>query len=295
MAEFLEIKTLSDGDLREALEAAIQACEAQLGIAITIHDLHGICRDAAGKPLLMRRNEHSHPLCRIERRNTIGRCRAHCVERVHAEATRLRRPFITGCWKGIREVVVPLVRGQHLIAVLYAGAWRSPRSNMQLDGVGQASEIRAEQVALPVLSDNQSRAIATQLELWGLGLFDWIERSRGGGPTGDDRRSLARRFIERHAHETLVLEDLASELHCSPSRTSHLVKELFGCSFRELLLRERIDRARVLLATSERPLALIAESCGFRNEYYFNRAFARRVGVPPGRWRATQRQRWNMG
>lgn len=279
------------GGLRARIEATIRACERELGLTITLHDLHGLCRDESGQPLLMRRNEHAHPLCRLERPRTMRRCNDHCVTQVHAEAARRRAPFATWCWKGIRELVVPLVRDEVLVAVLYAGAWRRPRARPRLEGVPRRSTILARQAELPLWDAARARHLAEHLSLWGHGLLELIERHRFT-PIGS-RAERIRRFLERHAHEAVGLEDLAVELGCSPSRAGHVVVEELGASWRELLQRERIDRAKVLLLTCERPLAWIAEACGFRSEYYFNRAFARRVGQPPGRWRAVQHQRWD--
>lgn len=290
MAAFTSIEPES-GDLRADIEAAIRACERGLGIAITIHDLHGICRDQRGEPLLTRRNEHGHALCRLDRARTVRHCQEHCVSLVHAEAARRRAPFATWCWKGIRELVVPLLRDDVLLALVYAGAWRRPRATPDLTRIPRAAAIARRQASLPLWDGERARDLARQLEPWGLGLLARIEASRL--VAGEDRATRIRRFLDRHAHEAITLDDLAAELGCSSSRAGHVVVEELGLGFRELLQRERIDRARVLLATSGRSLAVIAEACGFRNEYYFNRAFTKRVGTPPGRWRQAQNRRWD--
>jgi AraC-like DNA-binding protein len=78
---------------------------------------------------------------------------------------------------------------------------------------------------------------------------------------------------------------LAAHLHLSPSRTSHAVKEFTGMSFQDLLLKERMARATILLESSGDSLAEIAAKLGFENEFYFNRAFKKACGTPPGSFR----------
>ena len=101
----------------------------------------------------------------------------------------------------------------------------------------------------------------------------------------DRRQILIQEFLRRHAHEAVSLKDLGMELSLSPDRVRHLVRELCGKSFRELLEEERMLRAKALLLGTDRKLADVSESVGYPNEYCFNRAFVRHYGVPPGRFR----------
>ncbi|MGH2671523.1 MAG: helix-turn-helix domain-containing protein [Actinomycetota bacterium] len=48
--------------------------------------------------------------------------------------------------------------------------------------------------------------------------------------------------------------------------------------------RLRIDRARMLLRSTDRPVARIAAEVGFGDERYFRRIFKRRVGLTPGQF-----------
>ena len=104
-------------------------------------------------------------------------------------------------------------------------------------------------------------------------------------PPADRRMSLILEFIRRHAHKAVSLKELGKELSLSPDRARHLVRELCGRSFRELLEEERMLRARALLLGTDRKLADISESAGYPNEFCFNRAFVRHYGIPPGRYR----------
>ncbi len=78
---------------------------------------------------------------------------------------------------------------------------------------------------------------------------------------------------------------MAERAELSASRFTALYRATFGCSPQADLLDARIERARWWLTNSNLPLRTVAERCGFNDEYYFNRAFRQRVGVPPARYR----------
>ncbi|MGH2591871.1 MAG: helix-turn-helix domain-containing protein, partial [Actinomycetota bacterium] len=48
--------------------------------------------------------------------------------------------------------------------------------------------------------------------------------------------------------------------------------------------RLRIDRARMLFRSTDRPVARVAAEVGFGDERYFRRIFKRRVGLTPGQF-----------
>jgi AraC-like DNA-binding protein len=59
----------------------------------------------------------------------------------------------------------------------------------------------------------------------------------------------------------------------------------FGVSFSEHLKQYRIGKACELLASSAKPIALIAELTGFQNLSNFNRQFKTMKGITPSAFR----------
>lgn len=83
-------------------------------------------------------------------------------------------------------------------------------------------------------------------------------------------------------------EALAQRLALSVrSLTRKLAQE--GTGFKELQNQVRIEVARQLLATTDRPLASIARQAGFQSEAGFSRAFRKLTGVGPLEFRTAQR------
>ncbi len=81
------------------------------------------------------------------------------------------------------------------------------------------------------------------------------------------------------------IKEMACQLGVSPSRLSVLYKERFGLSPTEDLIQMRMDKAKLLLLSTDFKLQCIAQMCGFQNEYYFSRVFKERENMAPGAFR----------
>ncbi|MBN1675857.1 MAG: helix-turn-helix domain-containing protein [Kiritimatiellae bacterium] len=266
----------------------IEDVEGALGVRLTIHDRRGVFRTADGTSLVARRGHHTHPYCELNRKLTPGwdrHCWDHCLTYVETRAYRDQAPFLTLCWKGVREVVVPVIRDGGHVATIFAGAFRAPGGRGAPGAKDFPAAVRRIHAALPALTRRAATRIARILHTLGQGFLNVLDQIHLLKETDLDRRSIVRRFVYYHAQEPVRLADLAGSLDLSSSRTSHVVKALFGVSFQELLVRERIQRARALLLSSRYSVGEIARRVGIPNEYYFNRLFTRTVGIPPGRFR----------
>jgi AraC-like DNA-binding protein len=260
------------------------ACEREWSVTITVHDRGDVLRHPDGRWLLpWYRYVHRHTFCTTGRlRDTASdRCLAHCHVAVNQLAAVRPEGFVHSCWKGGSEVVVPIHRGGRHVLTLFGGVWR---------GTGEATDpqlaapLRDLARALPELRD--AVGIRSGLQLLGVALLAWGDDRRMQVTEDDHRRRAIRTWIEaRLANQEDGLEALAAHLSLSPSRTSHVVHDLFGQSFTELLITQRISQAQRLLATTSLPAAQIAERCGFSSPMHFSRLFRQRCGVPPGRWR----------
>ncbi len=54
---------------------------------------------------------------------------------------------------------------------------------------------------------------------------------------------------------------------------------------------KRLERAQLLLTTTDKPLQDIAEKVGIPNLSYFSRMFKRKFGIPPAKFRI---QKWGV-
>jgi AraC-like DNA-binding protein/mannose-6-phosphate isomerase-like protein (cupin superfamily) len=92
-------------------------------------------------------------------------------------------------------------------------------------------------------------------------------------------------YMKEHFQETIELEDIASRLNLSPSRTRHLFKETIGEGFKEYLIHLRVNEAKRLLSNTDLPTMEICMLCGFQSHSPFYRAFNKIVEMTPQDYR----------
>ena len=92
-------------------------------------------------------------------------------------------------------------------------------------------------------------------------------------------------WIEHHYAKPFQLEQLAKELHLSTFHLSHLFKEATGISISEYIAVRRMHQAVLLLTSTDKPIARIAEEIGITNSSYFCKLFKSRMGTTPHQYR----------
>lgn len=92
-------------------------------------------------------------------------------------------------------------------------------------------------------------------------------------------------FMRKNISEKIKNPDIAEFLNMSESSFAHRFKKAAGVSPNVRLLEMRIDAAKNLLLKGAR-LKNIAESAGFKDEFYLSRIFKKITGVAPRDFRA---------
>lgn len=110
--------------------------------------------------------------------------------------------------------------------------------------------------------------------------IDQVE-TYGGRPTWITQ---VRRMISQRLHAPPDFEQLARQLHCSPSTLRRRLNAQ-GTSYQSLLDELRYASARHLLAQSNLPVSRIAEELGFKETASFRHAFQRWSGTAPSHFR----------
>ena len=107
-------------------------------------------------------------------------------------------------------------------------------------------------------------------------------------PATDHRIRRALEVMEREYSSALTATRMAEVLGLSRSRFEHLFKAETGGRFRPTLREIRLSKARTLLAKSILSIKEVACGAGFVSTSAFSRAFVKRYGQPPSRWRGRQ-------
>ncbi|MBD1995665.1 helix-turn-helix transcriptional regulator [Leptolyngbya sp. FACHB-541] len=92
-------------------------------------------------------------------------------------------------------------------------------------------------------------------------------------------------FIESHLGEDLTLAAIASACNVSINRLCAVFKHSTGQSAHQFVIQQRIERAKILLKTSKKPLVEIAQEIGFSNQAHFTTSFRKICGSTPSQYR----------
>lgn len=110
-----------------------------------------------------------------------------------------------------------------------------------------------------------------------------------GAPTPDmpDRRRIDRviDWIHRHMARELTVAEAARLAHVTPAAFSRYFHREVGKTFTKYINDARCSEACIRLRRSDKPVAVIAQECGFATMSHFNRQFRLRLGAAPREYR----------
>ena len=89
-----------------------------------------------------------------------------------------------------------------------------------------------------------------------------------------------------YGQASLTLNSVADHVHLSPWHLARLLVEHTGTSFKTHLTETRLRHAATLLEQTFFSIKEIAHACGYSQVETFDRAFKKRFGFQPTRWRA---------
>lgn len=155
---------------------------------------------------------------------------------------------------------------------------------------------RIETIALSLLSELRSEGLGGRLYVESLanllGIHLLRQHSSVKQPSlprsvGLDRATLRRvsTYIEEHLAEDLSLSEMAAVAFLSPYHFARLFKASTGSAPHQYVIGRRIERAKLLLSTTNWSLAAIAHAVGFAHESHLALHFKRLTGLLPSSYR----------
>src|SRR5262249_24939603 len=153
-----------------------------------------------------------------------------------------------------------------------------------------------ESIALSLLSELRSEGLGGRLyveslaNILGIHLLrqhSSVKQSSRPKSIGLDRATLRRvsTYIEEHLAEELSLSAIAAVASLSTYHFARLFKASIGFSPHQYIIGRRIERAKLLLSTTNWPLTTIAHSVGFANASHLAQHFRRLTGLLPSSYR----------
>jgi two-component system response regulator YesN len=93
---------------------------------------------------------------------------------------------------------------------------------------------------------------------------------------------LTKKMIDRNFHNPgLTLQEVADNVHVSPTYLSKQLKKELGTSFIDYLTEVRIRNAIQIMNDPSAKVYEIAERVGYSSQHYFSNAFKKVTGMPP--------------
>lgn len=141
--------------------------------------------------------------------------------------------------------------------------------------------------------------VLTQVNKFHVGLLNqWIDTYLLEGAAAKDnviRESL--HYIHRRLFESdLSLDQAAAHVYISKYHYSRLFQKHMGVGFKEYVMHQRINQAKLLLHSGES----VTNTCykvGYNDLTHFSKVFKRMVGIPPSKFRTVNQSRnmWKRG
>jgi len=99
------------------------------------------------------------------------------------------------------------------------------------------------------------------------------------------RLHSALKYINDHISEDLSRPRVASQCSLSPSYFGSLFKEVTGLNFSDYIKLKRVEKAKLLLETSDQNIAEISQEAGFSDQSYFCQVFRKLTQMTPTQYR----------
>lgn len=92
-------------------------------------------------------------------------------------------------------------------------------------------------------------------------------------------------YVQEHIHEDISLQALAEKFYYNPSYFTRMFKKYTGLAPTQYINKARLDRAKLLLKTTDLQIREISQKTGFCDVFYFSKSFKNYTGFSPSDYR----------
>ncbi len=189
------------------------------------------------------------------------------------------RPEWHICHAGLTDAAIPIRQGEQPLGYVLLGQMRrdeAPPPNFAGDAVLETAYHKLHRYDAARMSSaiNLATALATLM------LADGMVR-----PAHDAVSEAAAAYIREHLTEPLSVEMLCRQLRVSKNELYERFRYTLHATVGQFITQCRIERMKILLSTTDKSLAAVAEECGVENYTYFIKLFKKHTGVTPLQYR----------
>jgi AraC-like DNA-binding protein len=223
-------------------------------------------------------------------------CRDKLLRAEKRAVTRLA-PVQYACPSGLVKILVPVfINGRHaglLLAgpvalhTLDAARLEQLAGNLAKAGLGgRVAQLQTTWRFSPQLSFAKCRAAETLLRMFG----KYLEEAgrhflQSANVPSTPLLKKIEAFLAGCQNDQVSLKTVAASVNLSPCHFCSVFKKQTGLTFSRYRVRQRLAKARALLADEARRISDVAFESGFESIPYFNRAFRRQFGCSPTEYR----------
>lgn len=131
---------------------------------------------------------------------------------------------------------------------------------------------------------SQSLSLALMSYIWGRYACEPPPSLCTPSGLSSSRLRLLHGFIQDNLSNDITLNDLAALAQLSARQLLRNFKQATGLSPHQYMLRERIEKAKAMLAADEQSVTEIALSLGFSSQSHFTDTFRKQTGTSPRRF-----------
>lgn len=271
----------------EKLMALISNMHELSGIWINIHELSG--ED------IQIRNQHTD-FCRTINSTSEGHTRcASCDAQAAEICCKLKRPYHYRCHAGICETLIPIFDSGEVISYLGFGQvldetpleeqWQYTRKTLSWYQ-DDLEDLREKFFSIRQYSQKKELALTEILQA----LVSHVQSDGAVSLTKFTDIQFLENYLSRHYTEKLTLKRISDDLGFGTTKLCSLAKSLSnGHSLTWLIAQYRINAAKKLLSSSDKPISEIALLIGYEDYNYFTKVFKNIVGITPSHYRNTVR------
>ncbi len=278
----------------DGITSLINAVRDLSGVGICYYDLNAFFNyDKYG---VQNNKGHYCDFCKKARSLPSGREACEKSDRIDAVelAKQYKEPFFHECHMGMRELVIPLLKDDVLLGILFVGQCRTGgdyETRIISNAVkmnGNPDEFLRFYNDLPLVSQKNLINIGNILAQY----FDakilsseLLSSKIKEGSTQNDLAETIKQFIRLNYRSSLSLSEIAKALHINASYASRLFSSKYGKTITEYITHVRIEHAKNLLTTTDASIGNIALNVGFEDVNYFSRLFKKHTGCSPCKYR----------